>query len=188
MLLNPKIQKAIYVATHEHRNQKRKMGGMPYIVHPFSIAWLLSEQTKDEDVIVSALLHDVIEDTDDYGYEDIKLDFGEKVAKIVLEVTEDKNLPWKERKAGYAKVLESSSQESLMVATADKIHNLSSLHEEILETGKNPFGVVFKSYDESKWFFQIVYDVMEKRLENKILLEEFRSLMSLVFESPIFNK
>jgi len=186
MLLNPKIQKAIYIATHQHRNQERKMGGMPYIVHPFCVAWLLAEQTKDEDIIVAGLLHDVLEDTDNYGHEDMLRDFGERVAKIVLEVTEDKKLPWKERKAEYTKVFENSSQESLMVATADKIHNLASLHEEILETGKNPFGVVFKSYDESKWFFEIVYDVMDRRLENKILLHEFKEQMSLVFNNPIF--
>ena len=80
MLLNPKIQKAIYIATHQHRHQKRKINDMPYIVHPFSVAWLLSEQTKDEDVIVAGLLHDVLEDTDGYDYENIQKDFGDRVA------------------------------------------------------------------------------------------------------------
>ena len=187
MLLNPKIQKAIYVATHQHRDQERKTTDLPYIVHPFSVAWILSEQTKDEDVVVAGLLHDVLEDTEGYGYDEIVTDFGERVAKIVKEVTEDKNLPWRERKEKYIKVFENSSQESLMVATADKIHNLTSLHESILETGENPFGSKFKSFDESKWFFDSVYEVMEKRLENKILLNEFKDQLSLVFNNPIFS-
>ncbi len=186
MLLNPKIQKAIYIATHQHRHQERNFSKLPYIVHPFSVAWLLSEQTKDEDIIIAGLLHDVIEDTDNYGYEEILRDFGERVARIVAEVTETKGLDWKERKEKYIEVFESSSQESLMVAAADKIHNLSSLHEEILETGDNPFEKKFKSYEESKWFYETVYEVMERRLENKILLNEYRDLISLVFNNPIF--
>jgi (p)ppGpp synthase/HD superfamily hydrolase len=182
MLLNPKIQKAIYVATHQHRDQERILSGVPYIVHPFSVAWILSEQTEDQDVIVAGFLHDVLEDTKGYGYEEIVRDFGERVAKIVIEVTEDKNLPWRERKEKYIKVFENSSQESLMLATADKIHNLSSLHESILETGENPFDSKFKPFDESKWYYDSVYEVMERRLENKILLNEFKTMLDLVFK------
>ncbi len=181
MLLNPKIQKAIYIATHQHRHQERKSSELPYIVHPFSVAWILSEQTKDEDIVVAGLLHDVLEDTEGYLYADICKDFGERVAKIVSEVTENKELPWRERKEKYIEVFENSSQESLMVATADKIHNLTSLHEEMLETGKSHFGTKFKSYDESKWFYESVYGVMERRLENKILLAEFEEILKLVF-------
>ena len=185
MLLNPKIQKAIYIATHQHKHQERKSSELPYIVHPFSVAWLLSEQTKDEDIIVAGLLHDVLEDTDGYEYNDIVRDFGERVAKIVTEVTEDKTLPWRERKEKYIKVFESSSQESLMVATADKIHNLTSIHEDIVETGESPFGVKFRSCEESKWYYETVYDVISGRLENKILLKEFEDLINLVFNNPI---
>ncbi len=181
MLLNPKIQKAIYVATREHRHQERKTNELPYIVHPFSVAWILSEQTKDEDVIVAGLLHDVLEDTEVYGYREIVTDFGERVAKIVSEVTETKTLPWRERKEKYIEVFENSSQESLMVATADKIHNLSSIYDDIQKTGESHFGTKFKSYEESKWFYETVYEVMERRLENKVLLEEFREMLGLVF-------
>jgi (p)ppGpp synthase/HD superfamily hydrolase len=181
MLLNPKIQKAIYIATNQHRNQERKTSDLPYIVHPFSVAWILAEQTKDEDVVVAGLLHDVLEDTVGYSYNDIVRDFGERTAKIVNEVTEIKDLPWQERKEKYIEVFENSSQESLMVATADKIHNLASLHESFLETGINQFGVNFRPLKESKWFYDTVYEVMERRLENRILLVEFKEMMELVF-------
>ena len=186
MLLNPKIQKAIYIATHQHRHQERKLSNVPYIVHPFSVAWILAEQTKDEDIVVAGLLHDVLEDTEGYDYFDISRDFGEKVANIVIEVTENNSLPWQEKKEKYIEVFENSSQESLMVATADKIHNLASVYEEIIETGESPFGAKFRSYDESKWFYESVYNVMERRLENKLLLREFKDLMDLVFE-PAHN-
>ena len=183
MLLNPKIQKAIYIATHQHRDQKRKMNGIPYIVHPFSVAWLLAEQTKDEDVIAAALLHDVLEDTDGYGYNDIVRDFGERVAKIVNEVTEETGLDWQERKEKYIENLKNASEEALMLATADKIHNLSAIREEILETGIMPWGIHFKSFDEVSWFYDSVFAVMENRLKNKALLEEFKRELQLLKEN-----
>jgi RNAse (barnase) inhibitor barstar len=68
-----------------------------------------------------------------------------------------------------------------MVAAADKIHNLTSLYEVVLETGEIPFGTKFKSREESEWFYRRVYEVIEKRLENKILLMEFKRVMDLVF-------
>ncbi|MEI6479962.1 MAG: HD domain-containing protein [bacterium] len=183
MLLNPKIQKAIYVATHQHRSQTRKVNNLPYIVHPFSVAWLLSEQTKDEDVIVAALLHDVLEDTEGYEYSDIVRDFGERVANIVSEVTEKSNLDWKDRKEKYINRLESASEEALMLATADKIHNLVSIREDILETGVGHWGIHFKSFEEVKWFYDSVFEVVEKRLTSKALLEEFRQELGLLKEN-----
>ena len=183
MLLNPKIQKAIYIATHQHRDQKRKMNGIPYIVHPFSVAWILAEQTKDEDVIAAALLHDVLEDTDGYDYNDIVHDFGERVAKIVNEVTEEKKELWRERKEKYIENLKNASEEALMLATADKIHNLSAIREEILETGIIPWGIHFKSLDEVIWFYDSVFEVVEKRLKNKALLEEFKQELQLLKEN-----
>ena len=183
MLLNPKIQKAIYIATHQHRSQTRKVNNLPYIVHPFSVAWLLAEQTKDEDVIVAALLHDVLEDTEGYEYADIVRDFGEKVANIVIEVTEKSKLDWKDRKEKYINRLESASEEALMLATADKIHNLVSIREDILETGVGHWGIYFKSFEEVKWFYNSVFEVVEKRLKNKALLEEFRQELELLREN-----
>lgn len=182
MLLNPRIQKAIYIATHQHRNQKRKMNDIPYIVHPFSVAWILSEQTKDDDVVIAGLLHDVIEDTHGYGYENIVEDFGDRVARFVNEVTEDKKLEWKDRKEKYIQNFENASEEVLMIATADKIHNLSSIYEGVKETGIDLFDLHFKSFKDSKWFYESMYNIMERRLENKKLLLEFKRVFDLVFK------
>lgn len=182
MLLNPRIQKAIYIATHQHREQKRKISDLPYIVHPFSVAWLLSEHIKDEDVIVAALLHDVLEDTVGYEYVDIVRDFGVRVADIVKGVTEDGGLPWRERKEKYIKDLGGASEEVLMLATADKIHNLAAIREEILETNILPWGTHFKSLEETEWFYRSVFEVMDKRLQHKVFLEEFKEQLEELFK------
>src|SRR5680860_1476994 len=106
MKLTPKIQKAISRASVLHLGQKRKGDGAPYILHPYSVAFILSHYTNDEDIIVAGLLHDVLEDVDGYEKEDLQKEFGERVANMVSDVTEDISLKedkgekesWVERK------------------------------------------------------------------------------------------
>jgi (p)ppGpp synthase/HD superfamily hydrolase len=51
------------MACRLHLNQVRKADeGLPYISHPFSVAWILSSYTDDEDTIKAGLLHDILED------------------------------------------------------------------------------------------------------------------------------
>ena len=73
------IQKAINKAADLHRGQIRKGDGLPYIVHPFSVALILLKYTNDEDIIAAGLLHDVLEDVEGYEYEDLKRNFTKKI-------------------------------------------------------------------------------------------------------------
>ena len=58
---------------------------------------MLKNANMSEDCVIAGILHDVVEDTK-YTLNDIKKEYGDNVAKIVEEVTEDKSLPWEERK------------------------------------------------------------------------------------------
>ncbi len=62
MLLTANLQRAINVAAQKHLGQTRKADGLPYIVHPFGVAWILANYTADEEIVISGLLHDVLED------------------------------------------------------------------------------------------------------------------------------
>lgn len=179
MLLNPRIQKAIYIATHQHRDQKRKIKDLPYIVHPFSVAWLLSEYTNDEDTICAALLHDVIEDTEGYSFENMETDFGKKVVQIVKDVTEDKSLPWQERKEKYIDHLKNALPESLILCAADKVHNLASLSGEIEEKGSLDWSK-FRSYEETMWYYESVYVELSKLPNNMDLLSKYQAELKLL--------
>lgn len=102
MIYSDKINQAIGFATKVHQGQVRKGKNVSYIVHPLSVALILSRVTQDEDIIVAGVLHDTIEDCDPHGSvtkEIIEAQFGQHVAQMVDDVTEkDKNLPWLERK------------------------------------------------------------------------------------------
>ncbi len=80
-----KIQQAYNLAKHAHKGAVRR-SGEPYIQHPLEVALLLARMRIDADGIVSALLHDVVEDTE-YSLEDLREQFGVAVARIVDGVT-----------------------------------------------------------------------------------------------------
>ena len=85
------IERAYSFAEKAHHNQKRA-SGEPYITHCVAVAGILVELNVPPTVIVSALLHDTVEDTD-VTLEDIKKEFGEEVAKLVDGVTKLTQLP-----------------------------------------------------------------------------------------------
>ncbi len=80
-----KIRAAYQLASKAHSGVVRR-SGEPYIQHPLEVAFLLTEMRIDADGIISALLHDVVEDTD-YSLEDLRAHFGNAVATIVDGVT-----------------------------------------------------------------------------------------------------
>ena len=81
----PLINKAYCYAEKYHAGQKRESGD-DYIIHPLTVAFILSTMHADADTICAALLHDVVEDTK-ATYNDIKKNFGDEIAFLVDGVT-----------------------------------------------------------------------------------------------------
>jgi len=123
------VVKAVDFAAAKHRGQSRKDAvNTPYINHPISLANLLANEgyITDTDVIVAALLHDTLEDTD-ATVEEIKDLFSEKIKNIVIEVTDDKSLPSPERKRLQIETATKLSHAARLVKLADKICNLRDI-------------------------------------------------------------
>ncbi len=123
------ILEALQFAAHKHRDQRRKdLEASPYINHPIALATVLWREGKVHEpaVICAALLHDTIEDTETTPAE-IRKRFGAKVARIVLEVTDDKALPKAQRKHLQIEHAPHISREAKLVKLADKICNLRDM-------------------------------------------------------------
>ena len=86
-----KINKAYKLADEAHSGQKRR-SGEPYIMHPVSVAQILFRLGMDNECIIGALLHDVVEDTD-YDLSYIENHFGSDVALLVDGVTKLGQIP-----------------------------------------------------------------------------------------------
>src|SRR5688572_26422608 len=120
------ILDALQFAAHKHRDQRRKdPEASPYINHPITLAnilWLEGD-VHEPLVICAALLHDTIEDTATTEAE-LAERFGPAVARIVMEVTDDKTLDRAVRKRLQVEHAPHISREAKLVKLADKIANL----------------------------------------------------------------
>lgn len=122
---------AINFAAKKHRRQKRKGADEePYINHPLEVLNLLTSIGKVEDfnVLIAAVLHDTIEDTETTEEEISKL-FGAKVCKMVLELTDDKTLPKAERKQLQIEHAPHISKGAKQIKLCDKISNIRDILE-----------------------------------------------------------
>ena len=145
--------KAASFAAEKHKNQRRKdADASPYINHPIALADVLANEggIANEEVLVAALLHDTIEDTETTEQE-LKALFGNKITSIVLEVTDDKSLSKAERKTLQIEQAKHSSIEAKQVKLADKICNL----RDILSSPPKDWPLQRK-FDYFEWAEQVV--------------------------------
>ncbi|TFG13254.1 MAG: HD domain-containing protein, partial [Promethearchaeota archaeon] len=114
---------ALNFALIKYGNLKRKSGNIPYFIHPLRITLILRaagfSEFENEEIMIAALLHDLIEDTD-ISSDEIEAKFGKKVASIVNELTiSDKNI-----KDQYLEDLKYASYDAKIIKLADRIDNL----------------------------------------------------------------
>jgi len=125
----PLVLEALGFAADKHRDQRRKdAAASPYINHPIALANVLVREgdVADPVVIAAALLHDTLEDTQTTAAE-LRAVFGEPIARVVAEVTDNKVLPKAERKRLQVEHAAALSREAKLVKLADKICNLRDM-------------------------------------------------------------
>ena len=129
------VSKAIVFATKAHEGQFRKATKIPYILHPMECAVIISGMTTDEEMIAAALLHDTVEDCD-VTIEDIRREFGSRVAQFVARESEDKSKSWQERKQTTIDQMSSHTKEECMLVLEDKLSNIRSITRDYKALGE----------------------------------------------------
>ncbi|HRD76172.1 MAG TPA: HD domain-containing protein [Hyphomicrobiaceae bacterium] len=123
------IVQALAFASEHHASQRRKGdAGEPYINHLAEVADLVGLATRGEDphLVAAALLHDVVEDQG-VSVDELQRLFGEEVAAVVGEVSDDKTLPKAERKRLQIELTPKKSERARLLKLADKTSNLRSM-------------------------------------------------------------
>ncbi|MGE0430837.1 MAG: HD domain-containing protein [Planctomycetota bacterium] len=125
-----RLLQAATFAAHHHRAQKRKGNGDPYIGHPLQVAAQLATVGGVTDValLCAAILHDTVEDTEATPA-DLAREFGDDVAALVAEVTDDKSLPKAERKQLQIDHMPERSKRAQQLKIADKTCNVRDLSQ-----------------------------------------------------------
>ena len=125
------IDKAYRFADEKHGDQRRA-SGIPYILHPTSVACILAELGMDSASLAAALLHDVVEDTP-VTLEDIVSLFGEEIAELINGVTKLGKIPYSSREEQQAEnirkmlIAMSNDIRVIIIKLADRLHNMRTL-------------------------------------------------------------
>ena len=123
------LMTATNFAAIKHRDQRRKdAAATPYINHPIGVAEIISAEAgiTDTDILIGALLHDTVEDTDT-TFEEIEQHFGPKIRTIVEDCSDDKTLKKEERKLAQIAHAPHACHEAKVVKLADKLYNLRGM-------------------------------------------------------------
>lgn len=170
-------------ATEKHKGQMRKNSDLEYITHPKYVARIVEQLTDNPNMIASAFLHDVLEDTDT-TYEDIKKRFGVEVADLVNELTNKKEERGDMKKKDY--VLQKMSlmtEDALTVKLSDRLHNVLFLERDCTDVEEFSF---IKYYYKSTRF--IMDNLVERREEegreltkvHKVLIDRINAVLNFL--------
>lgn len=125
------IDRAYRFAEEKHGDQRRA-SGIPYILHPTSVACILAELGMDSESIAAALLHDVVEDTP-ATLEDIVKLFGSEIAGLIDGVTKLGKIPYSSREEQQAEnirkmlIAMSNDIRVIIIKLADRLHNMRTI-------------------------------------------------------------
>lgn len=120
---NSRLAKAIKLASDLHKHQRRKGDNSPYFRHLIEVMNLLLEHGySDTDLLVSALLHDALEDTT-LNYKQLQNAFRNEVANTVKSLTDDKGLSLEERYQARLDKLKFEDENHRLIKLADAISN-----------------------------------------------------------------
>lgn len=175
-----KIEKAYNLARDAHKNQRRR-SGEPYIMHPVAVAKILFSFGMDNECIIGALLHDVVEDTE-YNIDYIKREFGNEVALLVDGVTKLGQIPLSTREEVQAEnirkmfIAMNEDIRVIIIKLCDRLHNM--------RTAK--FWPEYKQREKSLETLEI-YAPIAHRLGIRPIKEELEDL-AIYYLDPIAYK
>ncbi len=181
----PTLFDAIEFAARAHSGQYRKGTRVPYIIHPLAVARTLIECDASETLVIAALLHDVVEDTNT-SLDAVRAAFGAEVAELVNALSEPhRQDPWELRKQGTLEFLETSSQDVLLLEIADKLDSLRDMRATLEREGERTWQRFNRGRDKQAWYHKALAEIFLRRATTECgiaLAREFDAHARAVFD------
>ncbi len=180
-MLSPRIELAITTMLEAHGLGRRKSGQSFEATHVLAVGLLVKDFGFGEDAVISGILHDTLEDTD-LERTVIERRFGAHVLATVEDVTEPpRGTRWRARKETYiAQLRDTPRDDARAVASADKIHNLSSMVTGLEAQGPSFADVFTAGLSEMVWYQETVHQTLSERWRHEILVEHEKQLTRFV--------
>ncbi len=182
------FEEAVKYAVQAHMGQKRKGKDKPYILHPMEVAAIAGSMTLDEAVLAAAVLHDTVEDTETTK-EDLQRLFGQRVADLVADESEDKredlpaNSTWEVRKSETIEHLKHASRDAKLICLGDKLSNLREMGADYKDIGERLWDR-FNQHDPAKhaWYYGSILEILAAEFgEDCPAIQEYRRITNQIF-------
>ena len=180
------VEHALQYAAEVHAGICRKGNNLPYVLHIIETSGIVHKMTDDTVVIAAAALHDVIEDTD-VTQEDIRLEFGEDVCRLVMHQTEEKrrHIPahktWEIRKKEALERYAKAPLDAKRIALADKVSNMRASKRDFDRVGISMWNKFNQNDPErQEWYYRGILESL-KELSDTDAYREYESLVNSVF-------
>ena len=180
------LDRAIVFAVRAHAGTERRGKGFPYIVHPMEAVEIVATMTSDQELLAAAALHDTVEDTD-VTIEQIRTEFGERVASFVAAVSDEPHQRpdsvenWRARKQAAIERIARASRDAKMVALGDKLSNMRAIARDYAEQGDRLWDLFHaKDPKDHEWHYRGLADALSE-LKDTFAYKEFEQLVNQVF-------
>ncbi len=177
-----KIEEAMLFAFKANKGKKVKINNVDKTFDNIAVYSLMKDICDAEDVLVAALLHDVINDTE-YGYEEIEELFGTLVADMVSDLSEDMSIAkWMDRKKDFVKRMKSNYDINVInIMVAVKLYDLLSYYDYFLQNGDKLWKLSSGDKNENCWLYREIYNIGKKKNADSNLLNRYKELLIVYF-------
>jgi hypothetical protein len=180
LFLSARFTEAIEYA-RQHHTEFRKGTEIPYMAHLLGVAALVmgeagSRVRVTEDMVIAALLHDVVEDHGGLTrLHEVEQRFGADVTRMVRGLSDsftESQQPkdeWKKRKSEYIERLRSEPDDVLLISAADKLYNAKAILDEFNEIGEAVWERFKRGADQQLWYFDELLAIYLSRPRNRVV-------------------
>ena len=176
------IKKALYYAAEKHDGQYRKGTKVPFIVHPVLVAFTICRYTHNEDTIIAAILHDIIEDCDISITELTNL-YNQKVSNMVEELSLPKSKKleknvWRKKKQEYISHISKASKEALIIVAVDKMVNMEAYFNYAITGQTKLLNKLFEgTLKDYFWYYEKVFQILELNIKNYPVTKDYKNTL-----------
>lgn len=167
-----RLDRAIALATDSFRAVRRKGSGVPYLSHLLQVMVYVAEAGGDEDQMIAAVLHDYLEDIDGATEGEVAGAFGDRVARLVVGLSDAVSRPkppWKQRKDRYLAHLRGAPGELKLISCADKLHNAQSIRRDLGEVGEAIWDRFTASREQTLWYYRALVAALAHEWDSPLL-------------------
>lgn len=186
-LYTDRVGDALRFAAEAHAGQARKgKPHEPYLSHILIVAGMVAHYGGDEDQIIAGVLHDAVEDAGGEAMaDDIRREFGDRVADFVLECSDavpgedGEKGPWKPRKLEYiARLRAGGDPDAVLVEACDKLANLYDIVEDLEFDSEPTFDKFNGGKEGTLEYYATLGDVLMPKVTAPALTAEYTRLLA----------